>query len=226
MSLDSVIDALNNHFGESKPSSEEVREQRAVVVRAHWLKQWGTIDLEIPPILRDGEARFQVTRQELLDAAKTVETEEDAVDLYVRVAGWGSGTSALSVGRTAQALRQPGTPRALLESARAAVAEDPVDVYRALKPGGEFRIKHFGPAFFTKWMYFNGFDQVGASGRKPLILDARVARTLGWRRTSGWASSTYSEFLDMAEELRREWAPDQEPHVIEYALFKAGNSKA
>lgn len=168
MSIDSVIGALNKHFGESKPSGDQVRQQRAVVVRTHWLKQWETIDLDIPQVLRDGEPWFSVTRQELLDAAKSVETEQEAVDLFVRVAGWGSGKSALSVGRTAQVLRQLGAPRALLESARAAAEGDPVDVYRSLKPGGEFRLKFFGPAFFTKWMYFNGFEQTGPGSNRAL----------------------------------------------------------
>jgi hypothetical protein len=217
-----ATDILTVHFGEVRPNDVEVREQPATFLRAHWLNQWPGIPVERPEVLSGGETRIRVTRQDLFDAARVVETERDAVDLFVRVAGWGSGTSARAIARTAKVLREGGASRALLESAKAAREMDPVDAYRMLNHRGEYKMKGFGPAFFTKWMYFNGYEQSTSRGVRPLILDKRVATSLGWKKKTGWFTSEYGEYLEEVEEVRRQWAPDVEPHVIEYALFKAG----
>lgn len=221
-----VTNRLNAHFGEETPDDIEVRAQPATFLRAHWLNQWSGIPVERPEVLGGSEARIRVTRQDLFDAARGVETERDAVDLFVRVAGWGSGTSARAIARTAKVLREHGAARVLLESAKAAGEQDPVDVYRMLSHRGDFKMKGFGPAFFTKWMYFNGYEQSASRDVRPLILDKRVATSLGWKKKTGWRPSEYREYLEDVEEIRRSWAPGAEPHVIEYALFKAGGKTA
>ncbi|GKV72017.1 hypothetical protein NCCP2145_13980 [Pseudarthrobacter sp. NCCP-2145] len=82
----------------------------------------------------------------------------------------------------------------------------------------------FGPAFFTKWLYFAAYDDPERrQGSAPLILDARVANALGWPPTSGrWPSSAYAEYLRTAAKINALWCPSSSQHVIEYALFKIG----
>lgn len=93
-----------------------------------------------------------------------------------------------------------------------------MQAYRRLFSGQD-RVKYFGPAFFTKWLYFCGYEQ--ARGLKPLILDSRVAATLGWAGW-GWAPEQYGEYLrlahDVAAALSGEGAMVQ-PDAVEHALY-------
>jgi hypothetical protein len=90
------------------------------------------------------------------------------------------------------------TTRALVEAARLSV-DHPVAAYERLAPGRKTVIKQFGPAFFTKYLYFAGH---GNPGHPCLILDARVAQRLidiGWasmHADGGWPSGTYGRYLD------------------------------
>lgn len=61
--------------------------------------------------------------------------------------------------------------------------------------------------------------------KQPLILDSRVARPLGWSRKWGWSPEQYGEYLEMAEELRDLWCPQELVDVVEYQLFIVGSSK-
>jgi hypothetical protein len=61
----------------------------------------------------------------------------------------------------------------------AARDSDPATAYSALIRRGDAQIPHFGPAFFSKFLYFAS----GNTTPRCLILDARVARSLwalGW----------------------------------------------
>ncbi len=116
-------------------------------------------------------------------------------------------------------LHQPNAGKALLESWRTAREEDVVEAYRRLNTWGDCRVKYFGAAFFTKWLYFAAYEV--AERNKPLILDARVARALGWR-TSGWNSADYARYLTTATEIGEAWGEVRDPHVVEYGLFAIG----
>jgi hypothetical protein len=93
----------------------------------------------------------------------------------------------------------------------------PVAAYDALR--SRLRIAYLGPAFFTKFLYFAGYDTT--SEPRPLILDRFVARGLraGWPR-SGWTSAQYGDYLRHAHA----WAHESgaAPDAVELALFRAG----
>lgn len=89
-------------------------------------------------------------------------------------------------------------------------------------------IKHFGPSFFTKFLYFAGTTAEGAA---PLILDRVVARNLnrimdpvGTLRSTGWTTREYALYLAAMAELTAQlriarpgekWTPD----AVELALY-------
>lgn len=219
--LDAAVVQLEARFPKGCPSDETVRAHAVTFHRSHWISQLPGLEA---PVLKAGEARITVTRQDLFDAAAVAESDEAILDLYVKVAGWGSGSSARSVARCARVLRQPGALTTLRHARTASREQGPVEAYMRLNTRSDLRIKHFGPAFFTKWLYFTGYDAPDREGPMPLILDARVALALGWTRKRGWRSPTYGLYLETVEVIRSstEWGRGAAPHAIEYALFAAG----
>lgn len=200
-------------------SDEKVYEQKEHFFPATWRAKWpeGT---PLAPYLRSAEAgspaRRDVTRREIFNAAEKVATPEDALDLYVLMCGWGAGFQGLTSYRCQRPLSDPGIATKLFDSYQAIRGgADPVDVYRDLQSGG-FKIKYFGPAFFTKWIYFVGYELPDTTHPKPLILDSRVATTLGWK-SWGWTPEEYRRYLCLAAEVAERLGV--EPHVVEHALY-------
>lgn len=216
--LDVVMARLRERFPGGPPGDELVRDHRVTFLRSHWSNQLPGLSC---PVLDSVEERITVSRRELFDAARDAETEEGVLDLYVKVAGWGSGTSARSIARCARVLRQNNAVATLSIAREASIAASPVEAYRRMNTRSDLRIKYLGPAFFTKWLYFTGYDQRELKPA-PLILDARVATAIGWKRKWGWRSAAYGEYLEAVEQVRAEWGPGATAHVVEYSLFKAG----
>lgn len=220
-----VVEHLRKTYPEGSAwlDDAEVRNHSVTFATVKWAQQWAALPSAtlVPAVLAEPAAQLQQSRQELFDTARKVRTEGDAVDLYVRVSGWGVANSARGRYRCLQVLRDPEAPRKLLDTAAAARYDDPVETFSRLSWGGDLKIKGYGPAFFTKWMYFTGYDS--AAGTSPLILDQRVAGALGiesgyrWRR-----ASSYRAYLEAVPRIRDEWKPDATDQVIEYALFQAG----
>lgn len=218
-----VYQKLEKEFPDGPPSDSQVRSQEIEFWADHWLKRWPE-DLAVPDFLQQG-AKLRVSRQELFDQAKQVNSPADALSFYVWIAGWGTGTGARAVGRSAQVLNSSNVSDLLWESFSTVHDLGAIEAYRRLYSKGENRIKYFGPAFFTKWLYFSSYDSWTAGTHAPLILDSRVAATLCWAST-GWTSIEYGQYLEDAEEIRQSWAPDESSHVVEYALFRAGRQNA
>lgn len=220
MANENIIHRLNVAFPDGPPTDAAVRDHTVTFRADHWLKRWPE-GLDVPPFLEPG-AELQVSRQGLFDHATTVNSPQDALEFYVWIAGWGTGKGGgRPVARSAKVLQTPNVAELLWQSFSNLHDHGAVNAYRRLRTTGEDRIKYLGPAFFTKWLYFSGYDTWDDSSLAPLILDKRVAHSLGWSRTSGWKSHRYEEYLNQVEALRQAWAPDETPHVIEYALFNA-----
>lgn len=133
---------------------------------------------------------------------------------------WGAGTGAQSVYRRVKVFthNEPDVLGFRLAAALEVLRESgPVAAYDALR--GRLRISYLGPAFFTKFLYFAGYDS--GSEPRPLILDRFVARGLGagWPR-AGWTSAQYGEYLRHVHA----WAQESgaAPDAVELALFTAG----
>lgn len=217
MEIEKIYEALKAAFPEGPPSDAQVRGQEIEFWADHWLKRWPD-DLTVPDFLEPG-AKFQVSRQDLFDQAKQVNSPEEALALYVRTAGWGTGTKPRSVSRSAKVLESPDVAELLWKSFLTVQEVGAVEAYRRLGSWKYHRIKFFGPAFFTKWLYFSSYDTWVNETHAPLILDRHVAASLCWGST-GWNSKDYEKYLDIAKQLQQCWAPSEPTHVVEYALFR------
>lgn len=213
-----LVEKLSMRFPDGPPAEQDVEEQGFTSYNQHWTDRWPTT-LATPRALSNSE-RTRVTRQSLLISAKDVQTEDDAVDFYVRVCSWGVGPMARGVARCVKPLHQPGAANALLATHSMVRPGHVLHAYSSLWRGDN-RIKFLGPAFFTKWLYFSAYGDWKSEALAPLILDARVAKALGWW-PQGWSATDYNIYLERAEELRQQWCPDRGLHVVEYALFKLG----
>jgi hypothetical protein len=188
----------------------------------HWLSKGRWPDHLNRPSVLDERGAVSVSRQDLFDMAQSVADQDAAVSLYVHVAGWGVGTRARGAARVARPLQDGAVGAKLLGAHGLARAGDPVQAYAAMNHGGASKLRHLGPAFFTKWLYFSGYEMTVPGGHTaPLILDARVGRALGWKAT-GWTANHYQRYLELAEQIRVAWCPSASLHVVEFALFKVG----
>lgn len=221
-----ILEKLVAEFPDGAPDEQEVRAHRVSFYPRHWLSgdRWPEY-LQHPAVLAE-EGRVAVSRQELFEAARSVQSAEDAVAFYVQVAGWGVGTQARGVARVAKPLQDPAVGDKLLEAYKLARAGDPVQAYTAMNHGGRFKVKHLGAAFFTKWLYFSGYETALSRNRTPaLILDQRVAQALGWS-ASDWSAEEYQHYLDIAQDIAASWCPSGSLHVVEFGLFRVGRRRS
>jgi hypothetical protein len=219
-SVKEIVDALNRAFPDGPPDESLIRSQGFDFLTHHWVDRWPA-GLMLPKLLQ-GIGRKRLTRADVFSRARDVVSDDSLVELYVAVCAWGTGTKAQRVARCVKPLYEKGAIASLSRSFEALQAQHPVEVYRRLNSWDGDRVKHFGPAFFTKWMYFSAYDRMDKlEGPAPLILDKRVALAMGWS-PSGWRSADYARYLDLVAELRETWCPFQSAHVIEYSLFSLG----
>lgn len=115
----------------------------------------------------------------------------------------------------------------LMRQAAVLSRTDPVEAYALLRPRDN-AIKHLGPAFFTKFLYFAG----GGEAYHPCcILDDRVAHSLqtaGWQslpRRSDWWPSTYGRYMDLVTRWTKETGAAR-LDLVERYLFDANGQVA
>lgn len=222
--VEEVCQELEVLFPEGPPTDQLVRSQGFDYLARHWTKRWPQ-SLPVPNVL-NGEERQHVSRSDVFTMTKDVSSAESILDLYVAVCAWGTGTKAQRVARVVKPLHEDGALDALQRSFHKARSLDPVEAYQHLNVTSEDRIKGFGPAFFTKWLYFAAYDDPERQDlRRPLIFDDRVVKGLGWATISSrQPSSAYAKYLDTAAEINARWCPSSSRHVVEYALFKLGGN--
>ncbi|MFE1010032.1 hypothetical protein ACFW4M_01845 [Streptomyces sp. NPDC058794] len=166
-------------------------------------------------------------RRTVLGMAEGCGTAEGRRHLLIAALVWGTGTKARSVNRrglifgrsTAEHIDDRlGTVLTVLREQGAVAAYD--------KCRREERVPHLGPAFFTKFLYFAGYED-GAGFRRPLILDSVVSLALKDRRTvaedwplSGWTTAQYARYLDILHHQAE--SAGVRPDVVEAAWFAHG----
>jgi hypothetical protein len=185
-----------------------------------WDHRGITIDL---PSCPDGEPAL--TRGDLFQMARDVSDDASLLAFLWHVLAWGSGTSRRNNVRRIDSCEQH-IP--LLRSAfDAARGSDPRTAYGTLIRRGGAQIPHFGPAFFSKFLYFASED----STPRCLILDARVARSLwslGWSMAPtyrgrsfsyNWYTDTYVSYCTLLESWAATNEYDITADMFERALF-------
>lgn len=175
----------------------------------------------------EGKKRFVDRRCVFAIAQRAIETPEDtwaATQLLVAAIIWGTGDRGRNAGFRLDGLHQDtGAPRKLttaLEIVRSSGAKSAFD---ALFKGGTCKVPEIGPAFFTKFMYFAGFNAKPYLWQ-PLIMDERVVRALNRHTTEKWfydiTSGQYSTYLDLVKDWAYELQASED--VIERRLFQLG----
>lgn len=205
----------------------------AVAFRAAWWRRyveppWWPASLECLPECADRPGYHRLARQDLFDLAADP-SPQGRVRLLVAVYAWGTGRSAFLVGRRARTFTKTApldlVGERLVRAADLLTTSGPVAAYQSMLPRQPNHVKYLGPAFFTKYLYFTaGFPT--AVKPQPLILDKYVALALnrhyGWSlRTTGWSSSDYGRYLDLAAEKAQAAGPGHSAAGFEMALFES-----
>jgi len=191
------------------PTQDEVLDQGVRFKSTWWTKyiddRWWPPSLDELAIDASHPGYQSITRRNVFGLAGD-STPQGRVRLLLAAYVWGTGSSAFLVGRRVRTFTR--TPVSELEERLTRVdcvlrAQGPIAAYGSLLSGGENYIPYLGPSFFTKYLYF-------AAGHppeidpQPLILDRRVAQSInaafaGWNLAqSGWPSTTYGKYLDLA----------------------------
>lgn len=174
--------------------------------------------------LRSEDGRHKlVTRQDVFaiaERAADADTPCAAAQLHVACVAWGT-SPGLTLSRALRPLSEPGVEERLAAALRVVRTEGALSAFRALNPGGRLKVRNLAAGFFTKFLYFGGYDSKPLMGR-PLIYDSKVAAAL--RKLTGdrdWTpaptADTYGRYLDTGADWAREL--DTAPDVIERALF-------
>lgn len=200
----------------------------SAVAGPHWPNGLGTSDT--PAAL---------SRQALFDLA--ARTDGSWIPLLAATYAWGQGTSGYGPARLRKILDSNDPTEiglSLTDAVDALRSEGPAAGYRMLNR----RVRHLGPAFFTKFLYAAG-EGLALDRPRPLILDQRVAASLRaltttlnrrndlppelstWVWTNnGWSPHRYDQYVIFAHRLSSHlhanvdgW-PDR-PDLVELALF-------
>jgi hypothetical protein len=152
-------------------------------------------------------------------------TESGHRELHTAVAAyvWGLGKNAYSIGRLVRAFTANADT---VEEQPAIGGIDPVAAYGSMLSGGRAQTKFMGPAYFTKFLFFIGYQNPAVNGLRPLILDKRVATALRSRNVFGpkagdgdWPSGLYERYLAYCQQQN----PD-DPEAVEAELFNEGRA--
>lgn len=173
--------------------------------------------------MRHGATLPTLNREAVFSAA-TTEGKLAAAQLYVAASAWGTGPSPQGVVRRIRPLTpDPARFDTWIRDALDVLhSEGPVAAYRLLNNAGH--IKHLGPAFFTKVLYFAGYRS-DRPGLRPLIMDQYVVKELNRRcnfrwRSTGWSTDQYEQYLVWTHDCAQGYGV--EPDAVEYELFCAG----
>ncbi len=88
--------------------------------------------------------------------------------------------------------------------------------------GGSCKLSDVGPSFFTKFLYFAGWDSKPYLWQ-PLIMDDYVLRALNRVTTAKWidgSSDDYGRYLDLMKDWAYELGTSED--AIERRLFQLG----
>lgn len=178
----------------------------------------------VPEILtttsEDAKGRKYLARKDLFRLGEQVSSPSEAVNFYVAVCSWGTGTKARDVYRRVPPLATPQAAEKLFQGINL-VRHDTgstLQAYEAFSSAQQSYLKGLGPAFFTKLLYFAaGTDTATKSG--PLILDQKVAKAIGWPAKTWWRPEEYQDYLELMQDIRHLLPEMERTDCLEYALF-------
>jgi hypothetical protein len=192
------------------------------------LDRW-SLDGDVPPqVVVNG----RISRGDVFEIGQEPPTADATWRLFLATYLWGQGDTNYGPSRFGKILAR--TPRVtlveLIGRARGELAkEGAIAAYRELRGAGSAcAAPGWGPAFFTKMLYFAGAE--AAVGCPPLILDALLARQVHAltgmqylvdrrgraQRWSAWRYGVYLAWMKQASDNL-----DVPPDMLELSLFLA-----
>lgn len=155
------------------------------------------------------------------------QSQRDPVDLFLMTMAWGYQPKDYGPQRTAAVLEREGAADSIAAIVELTRNEGAAAGWNALL--NTHKITGFGMSFGTKLLYYAGYTT--EQRPRPLVLDERVRAALavtapGTVPATGLVrKADYLRYLKLAEQ----WADDplwqQEPDVVEYALFAHGGKE-
>ncbi|MCC3273281.1 hypothetical protein MUK71_03570 [Arthrobacter zhangbolii] len=219
--------------GGELPSEEEVRSQGFAFYPRHWLAKWNKSDMPpVPQILGseglDARGRKWLTREDLFSMGQQIATPANAIEFYVAVCSWGVGNKARDVYRRVVPLASPDAGERLLKGITAVqrAGGSATAGYQAFSDPAVAYLKGLGPAFFTKLLYFAAGEPAAGGDGHALILDRKVAKSIGWPAKTWWTAQEYQDYIVLIDEICGLLDPTPRPDCVEYALFKDPSSTA
>ncbi|MGC5334964.1 hypothetical protein [Micromonospora sp. DT62] len=231
-------------------SAEELVDRHTIdVVPARWARF-----AECLPFETDGQARLSLTRRAVTDVARECRGSGAWLPLLVTTFAWGWGMRGFGPARLSWILNGrgsfPGLPMTEIAN-RLPAAVDALEQqgtrasYELLVRGAP--VRGFGPAFFTKFLYFASRADNARSG--ALILDARLAGQMrdGWKRRADqpyavngpaarwlwrgprWSSLRYQIYLAFICRAAGQLSGSAErwtPELVELLLFRGRQTPA
>jgi hypothetical protein len=194
-----------------------------------------TWKVEESPLAVEFKTRGSISRRDLFALTQQVRDGQGSwTHLLINTFGWGWGGTSLGPSRLARVLESndPQTIENNLAKAVATLATSgAVAAYWDLNNSSRYYLKHLGPAFFTKFLYFAA-EESPRTAPRPLILDkivaGRVNALIGRRgrlATGGWTTRDYAFYLALMDRLAKHlnardatdsWTTD----AVELGIFK------
>jgi hypothetical protein len=159
----------------------------------------------------------EVRRADVFALADAIETENQALDVFVAAMVWGHGTNGYGAWRTARVLTEnPDAGSKLLAAAQETRGSGGHAGFDLLASG---RLKYLGVAFATKYLFFCGLPETRPA---PLILDAVIQRWLDEYANMSlrldWNKPDYRKYLTCVGEWAEELGTDTA--TLEEAMFR------
>ncbi len=225
MTAEALAKAL---FPGKPPSRDELLNQG--FTRNHALTKKAVPDQRMwPPELDQlplAGGRFRIDRRLVFTiadrAASSPDDEWAAAQLHTAAVVWGA-RPGMPMTRAFKPLANPDAPKRLTEALRLVRGEGPVSAYRALvkNPRGRLNIPWLAASYFTKFLYFAGWDSKPFLGQ-PLIMDDLVIASLESLTKQNWQDESpddYLRYLDLARDIAYEVETTED--VVEWQLWRS-----
>ena len=170
--------------------------------------------------------RHQLTRRDLFAIAERAAAEPGdpwaAIQAHAAIVFWGAPPGQ-STTRAIKPLAEPKAPPHLTEALRTVRTAGAQSAYHAMDRYQRLWLSGLGPSYFTKFMYFGGYNATKPGMPQPLVMDDNVIKALWLKTQLPWTATAtdYIRYLDTA----KAWAFDYNttPDVIERRLFQLGS---
>lgn len=209
------------------PSRSKMLSHAVMVDAARWARETERHGLPAPTGTLAEHEQVAISRADVFEHADADITAESALQLLYLSLAWGLGLKARMLRTRLRCLSEHDGHGDLLAHVweRVRAGADVRECYELLTTGrGAGRIRYFGPAFSTKYLYF---AQGTTAEPRLLIMDkVTTTRLRAWYpnlATAGWTPPTYAWYCNLlaawAEQAESRYGTRFTADQIEMALF-------